>query len=293
MVFLMANIIDGRSIAKKINSETKNEVIKLNNDGIYPCLAVILVGTDQASQRYVRSKHKKAEDLGIKSIVKLMDESTSQSELLSVIDQYNNDQSINGILVQSPLPEHIDEETVIDQINPKKDVDGFHPINVGNLFLNKNINYPVACTPKGVMTLLDHYKINLDGADVVVVGRSSIVGKPMLSLLINANATVTVVHSHTKNIQEYTKNADVLISAVGKANLIDQNYIKDEAVIIDVGQNLDDNGKLCGDVNYEAVQTKASLVTPVPGGVGPMTIATLMQQTVEITKWYKDDEISD
>ncbi|MCF6515110.1 bifunctional methylenetetrahydrofolate dehydrogenase/methenyltetrahydrofolate cyclohydrolase [Lactobacillus sp. S2-2] len=289
----MANIIDGRSVAKKLNAETKNEVIELNNKGIYPCLAVILVGTDQASQRYVRSKHKKAEELGIKSIVNLMDESTSQEELLKVIEQYNQDDSINGILVQSPLPKHIDENVVIDTINPKKDVDGFHPVNVGNLFLNKNINYPVACTPKGVMTLLDYYNIDLDGAKVVVVGRSSIVGKPMLSLLINANATVTVVHSHTKNMQEYTKDADVLISAVGKANLIDETYLKDEAVVIDVGQNLDENGKLCGDVNYEDVQTKASLITPVPGGVGPMTIATLMQQTVELTKWYKDDEISD
>ncbi|WP_413627259.1 tetrahydrofolate dehydrogenase/cyclohydrolase catalytic domain-containing protein [Fructilactobacillus vespulae] len=283
----MVKTIDGRKIAKELNETTKEKVQQLKKQGIQPGLAVILVGENQASQRYVHMKEKKAIELGINSISKVFPETISESDLLIEIERLNDDPTVNGILVQSPLPKHINEQKVIETIDYHKDVDGFHPVNVGNLFLNVSKPYPVACTPKGVMTLLEKYNINVDGARVVIIGRSSIVGKPMLALMLNANATIIDVHSHTKDITEYTKDADIVISAVGKVATITEADLKEGACVIDVGQNLDKNGKLVGDVDYDPENSKIGYITPVPGGVGPMTIATLMQQTVEMCEWSK------
>ncbi|WP_429970964.1 bifunctional 5,10-methylenetetrahydrofolate dehydrogenase/5,10-methenyltetrahydrofolate cyclohydrolase [Fructilactobacillus sp. Tb1] len=281
----MVEMIDGRKVAKEVNAATKAKVEELAKKGVTPGLAVILVGDNQASQRYVHMKEKKAVELGINSIMKTFPADVSEATLIDTIKSLNNDSAVNGILVQAPLPAHIDEQKVIETIKPEKDVDGFHPINVGNLFLNLDKKYPVACTPKGIMTLLEKYNVNLDGAKVVIVGRSSIVGKPMLALMLNANATVTDVHSHTKNLKDYTRDADVVVSAVGKSNMLTDGDFKPGAYVIDVGQNLDENGKLVGDVNYNPETSKIGYITPVPGGVGPMTIATLMQQTVEMCEW--------
>ncbi|WP_395318353.1 bifunctional 5,10-methylenetetrahydrofolate dehydrogenase/5,10-methenyltetrahydrofolate cyclohydrolase [Fructilactobacillus frigidiflavus] len=281
----MVEMIDGRKVAKQLNETTKQKVLELAKQGTTPGLAVILVGNNQASQRYVHMKEKKALELGINSIMKTFPTDVSEATLINTIKELNQNPTVNGILVQAPLPDHIDEQKVIETILPEKDVDGFHPTNVGNLFLNLDKKYPVACTPKGVMTLLEKYNVDLDGANVVIVGRSSIVGKPMLALMLNANATVTDVHSHTKNLKAYTRAADVVISAVGKANFLTDDDFKPGAYVIDVGQNLDENGRLVGDVNYHAETSKIGYITPVPGGVGPMTIATLMQQTVEMCEW--------
>ncbi|CAI2673602.1 Bifunctional protein FolD protein [Apilactobacillus kunkeei] len=280
----MSNIIDGRSLAKKVNQETADMVSELNEQGKTPCLAVIIVGDDQASHRYVRSKHKKAQQLGIKSIVKALPAETTEDELLNILNDYNHDDDIDAILIQSPLPKHINEKYVMSQINPDKDVDGFQVINSGKLFLNDQSNYPVACTPKGVMTMFEEYGINLKGKKAVVIGRSTIVGRPMAALLINAGAEVTVLN-HYANIKEYTLDADIIVSATGKVNTVTENDVKDGVVVIDVGQNVNDEGKLVGDVDYDGIAKKASYITPVPGGVGPMTIATLMRQTVELSKW--------
>ncbi|GAA6237029.1 bifunctional 5,10-methylenetetrahydrofolate dehydrogenase/5,10-methenyltetrahydrofolate cyclohydrolase [Apilactobacillus micheneri] len=280
----MATIIDGKSLAKKLNENTKVTVSKMKENGIIPCLAVIIVGNDQASKRYVRSKHKKAEKLGIKSIVKEMPEETTQAELLKILNDYNNDSDINAILIQSPLPKHIDEKYIMGQINPKKDVDGFQIINSGKLFLDETENYPVACTPKGIMKMLEEYNIELVGKKAVVIGRSTIVGRPMAALLINAGAEVNIINHYAK-VSDYTKDADIIVSATGKLHTITKNDVKKGSTIIDVGQNLDENGKLVGDVDYQEVSEIAGYITPVPGGVGPMTISTLMTQTVELTKW--------
>lgn len=280
----MSNIIDGRSLAKKVNQETADMVSELNEQGKTPCLAVIIVGDDQASHRYVRSKHKKAQQLGIKSIVKALPAETTEDELLNILNDYNHDDDIDAILIQSPLPKHINEKYVMSQINPDKDVDGFQVINSGKLFLNDQSNYPVACTPKGVMTMFEEYGIDLKGKKAVVIGRSTIVGRPMAALLINAGAEVTVLN-HYANIKEYTLDADIIVSATGKVNTVTENDVKDGVVVIDVGQNVNDEGKLVGDVDYDGIAKKASYITPVPGGVGPMTIATLMRQTVELSKW--------
>lgn len=280
----MSNIIDGRSLAKKVNQETADMVSELNEQGKNPCLAVIIVGDDQASHRYVRSKHKKAQQLGIKSIVKALPAETTEDELLNILNDYNHDDDIDAILIQSPLPKHINEKYVMSQINPDKDVDGFQVINSGKLFLNDQSNYPVACTPKGVMTMFEEYGIDLKGKKAVVIGRSTIVGRPMAALLINAGAEVTVLN-HYANIKEYTLDADIIVSATGKVNTVTENDVKDGVVVIDVGQNVNDEGKLVGDVDYDGIAKKASYITPVPGGVGPMTIATLMRQTVELSKW--------
>lgn len=281
----MAEIIDGKQLAKTINEQTKAEVVKLQAQGIQPKLVVVIVGGDEASQIYVRNKHRKAEQLGIVSQIKRLPEDTTQDALLQVIDGYNHDSSIHGILVQSPLPSQIDEPTITRAISPDKDVDGFHPVNVGKLYTNASLNFPVSCTPKGIMTMLKAYKVPLAGANAVVVGRSNIVGRPMTALLLNESATVTVVHSKTPNMTDYTRDADILVVATGIAHLIKGSDIKPGATVIDVGMDRDANGKLTGDVDFESAKSVAGKITPVPGGVGPMTIATLMQQTVELAKW--------
>ncbi|CAJ1183476.1 Bifunctional protein FolD protein [Fructilactobacillus sanfranciscensis] len=281
----MVKIIDGRKVAKQLNESTKQKVRELAKKGVTPGIAVILVGNNDASRRYAHMKEKKANELGINSIMKTFSEDVSEKVVIDTINKLNSNPKVNGILVQSPLPKHINEQKVINTISPEKDVDGFNPINIGNLFLNLDEKYPVACTPKGIMTLLEKYQVNLDGAKVVIVGRSSIVGKPMLALMLTANATITVVHSHTKNLKAYTQAADIVISSVGKYKTLEDKDFKPGAYVIDVGQNLDSNGKLVGDVNYDPKTSKIGYITPVPGGVGPMTIATLMQQTVEMCEW--------
>lgn len=281
----MDNIIDGKALAKKVNQETASMVEELHSKEIDPCLAVILVGDDQASHRYVRSKHKKAQQLGIKSIVKELPKETTEKELLNILNEYNNSEEIDAILIQSPLPKHINEKFVMSQINPDKDVDGFQVINSGKLFLNDQSNYPVACTPKGVMTMFDEYNIELKGKKAVVIGRSTIVGRPMAALLINAGAEVLVLNHYVDNMKEYTGDADIVVSATGKLHTLTADDVKEGVVVIDVGQNVDENNKLVGDVDYDSIKEKASYITPVPGGVGPMTIATLMRQTVELAKW--------
>ncbi|WP_353485774.1 bifunctional 5,10-methylenetetrahydrofolate dehydrogenase/5,10-methenyltetrahydrofolate cyclohydrolase [Apilactobacillus xinyiensis] len=280
----MATIIDGRKLAKKINDETAKQVTKLKSENVFPCLAVILVGDDQASHRYVRSKHRKAEQLGIKSIVKEMPENTTQEDLMQVLNEYNNDDDIHAILIQSPLPKQIDEKFIMKQINPKKDVDGFQTINAGNLFLNESTNYPVACTPNGVMQMFKEYNVTLEGKKAVVIGRSTIVGRPMAALLINAGAEVTVLN-HFAEVSQYTKDADIIVSATGKLHTLRAADVKAGATVIDVGQNVDENGKLVGDVDFDEVAKVAGNITPVPGGVGPMTICMLMKQTVQLAKW--------
>ncbi|POH08780.1 bifunctional methylenetetrahydrofolate dehydrogenase/methenyltetrahydrofolate cyclohydrolase [Fructilactobacillus lindneri] len=281
----MVEIIDGKKEAKHLNEITKQHIEKLAKSGIVPGIAVIIVGHDQASERYVRMKDKKARSLGIYSIMKHFENDISETDLIKSINELNHDPKINGILVQLPLPSHINEQNIIQSIDPKKDVDGFHPLNIGKLFLNLNEQFPVACTPKGIMTLLAAYQVNLNGANVVVIGRSPIVGKPLLALLLNANASLTCLHSHSENITLHTKKADLVISAVGNANTLNDNHFKPGAYVIDAGQNLDINGKLVGDVSYDQNSKNIGFITPVPGGVGPMTIATLMQQTVEMCEW--------
>lgn len=286
----MAKIIDGKQIAKELNEKTSDEVKKLLvKDNIVPGLVVIIVGDDEASHRYVRNKHRTAQKLGINSIVDSQPATISENELIDLINKYNNDDQINGILVQDPLPSGIDEKKITKAIDPKKDVDGFHPLNVGKLFLDDSTNYPVACTPKGIITMLDYYHIDIKGKNAVVIGRSAIVGKPMGALLLNRGASTTIIHRYTKDIYEYTRNADIVVSATGQVHLLGQDAFKKGAVIIDVGQNRDENGHLVGDVDFEDASNQASYITPVPGGVGPMTIATLMQQTVELTKWSKEN----
>ncbi|KRN95275.1 bifunctional methylenetetrahydrofolate dehydrogenase/methenyltetrahydrofolate cyclohydrolase FolD [Pediococcus stilesii] len=281
----MSQIIDGKSLAAEIDAQTMVETEQLKQNGITPHLVVILVGEDGASQIYVRNKERRAQKLGIKSTVIKMDSDTTEKELLAKIHELNQDVDVNAILVQMPLPKQIDEFKVIMAIDPKKDADGFHPVNVGRLFENEIAQTPVACTPQGIMEMFKKYQISLDGKNAVVVGRSTIVGKPMAALLLNANATVTVVHSHTKDLKEITKKADILVVATGIAHFIKADQVKDGAVVIDVGMDRDENGKLTGDVDFEKVQEKASFITPVPKGVGPMTISMLMKQTIDLTRW--------
>ncbi|MTV81085.1 bifunctional 5,10-methylenetetrahydrofolate dehydrogenase/5,10-methenyltetrahydrofolate cyclohydrolase [Secundilactobacillus folii] len=281
----MAEIIDGKQWAQQLNVQTKAKVDDLKARGISPKLVVIIVGGDEASQIYVRNKHRKADKIGILSEIKRLPADTSQEALLSVIDGYNRDSSIHAILVQSPLPKQIDEAAITRAISPAKDVDGFHPVNVGKLYTNAKLNFPVSCTPKGIMTLLRAENVELTGANAVVVGRSNIVGRPMAALLLNAGATVTVVHTQTKGMTDYTRQADILVVATGIAHLIKGSDIKPGATVIDVGMDHDANGKLTGDVDFDSAFSVAGKLTPVPGGVGPMTIATLMQQTVELAKW--------
>lgn len=275
----MATIIDGKAVSAAIKDEIKNEVAALKEQGKEVCLAVIQVGNNPASTVYVGNKKKACAYVGIKSLAYELPEETTQEKLLALIDKLNNDKTVNGILVQLPLPKHIDEDTVTERIAPIKDVDGFHPVNVGNLSIGKKGF--ISCTPYGIIKLLERNNIETEGRHCVIIGRSNIVGKPMSMLMLRKNATVTIVHSRTKNIKELTKQADILIVAIGKPKYVDESFVKDGAVIIDVGINRDENNKLCGDVDYEAVIDKVSAITPVPGGVGPMTIAMLMNNCVE------------
>ncbi len=275
----MAKIIDGKKISAEIKEELKEQTAQLKEAGIEGTLAVIQVGNDPASGVYVRNKKKACEYIGIHSRAYELPESTTQKELLKLISDLNADEAVNGILVQLPVPPHIDEKTVINAISPKKDVDGFHPESVGSL----TIGQPgfVSCTPAGIIELFKRSKVEMDGKNCVIVGRSNIVGKPMALLMLRENATVTVTHSHTKNLKEICSQADILIVAIGKKEFITGDYIKPGAVVIDVGIHRDENNKLSGDVNYDEAEPKASMITPVPGGVGPMTIAMLMRNCVE------------
>lgn len=281
----MTKIIDGKAVAKKVNAQTATAVAELAAQGIQPGIAVIIVGDDAASQIYVRNKNRKATKLGMHSVLRQLPATTSQDELLAIIAAYNADDSIHGILVQSPLPAQINEPLITMAIDPKKDVDGFHPTNVGKLITNFPGNYPVANTPRGIMTMLADYGVDPAGKTAVVIGRSTIVGKPMAALLTNANATVTIAHSKTADLKAVARTADILVVATGIAHLITGADIKPGATVIDVGMDRDENGKLVGDVDFDSAQGIAGLITPVPGGVGPMTIATLMQTTVELAKW--------
>ena len=272
----MAVLIDGKKISAQVKDECKERVAKENMD---VTLAVIQVGNDPASTVYVGNKKKACEYVGIHSLSYELPEETTEEELLALVEKLNADDTVNGILVQLPLPSHINEDKVIQTISPKKDVDGFHPQSVGAL----SIGQPgfVSCTPAGIIQLLKRSGVVIDGKECVIVGRSNIVGKPMAMLMLRENATVTVCHSHTKDLKEVTKRADILIVAIGKPKMITADYVKEGAVVIDVGMNRDKNGKLIGDVNFDRVAQKASLITPVPGGVGPMTITMLLEQTYQ------------
>jgi len=275
----MAHIIDGKAISLQIKEELKEKAEKLKQEGREVTLAVIQVGEDPASCVYVRNKKKGCEYIGIRSLSYELPKETSQQELLDLVCDLNERKDVNGILVQLPLPGHIDENTVIRAISPQKDVDGFHPQSVGAL----SIGQPgfVSCTPAGVIELLKRSGIEIAGKECVVLGRSNIVGKPMALLLLRENATVTVAHSKTKNLQEVTKRADILVTAVGRPEMITRDYVKEGAVVIDVGINKDENGRLCGDVDFQDVEPVCSAITPVPGGVGPMTIAMLLANCLE------------
>lgn len=274
----MAVIIDGKKVSLEILKDLKQKVSKLDKK---PALAVILANDDSASKIYVNSKEKQAMELNYKSCVYRFDKNIKQNDLIKLIQELNETPEINGILVQLPLYNHLNQQEILELIDPKKDVDGFHPINVGRL--NCGLEpYAICCTPKGIVKLLDYYKIKLEGKNVVVIGRSNIVGKPTATLLTNRNATVTLAHSKTKNLSDITKNADIIICATGKPKLIKAKMVKKDAVVIDVGINRHLDGKICGDVDFEKVKDIASYITPVPGGVGPMTIACLMENTYEL-----------
>ena len=274
--------INGKELAKKIRRNLKEEVISLKQKGIHPKLAVILVGNDPASKVYVKNKNKACEDVGIQYEEFLLDEKISNEELLSLIDELNERKDINGILLQSPIPKHLNIDEAFERINYKKDVDGFNPVNVGKLVLGKDTF--ISCTPYGIMQMLKEYNINTQGANAVIIGRSNIVGKPMSQCLLNNNATITICHSKTKNLSEITKTADILVAAIGLPKFVKADMVKQGATVIDVGINRNEDGKLVGDVDYENVKEKASYITPVPGGVGPMTIAMLMNNVVKAAK---------
>ena len=278
----MATIIDGKNLAKKIRQDLKEECDELKKNGINPKLAVIMVGDDPASKVYVRNKSKACEDVGIEYEEILLKEETTQEELIDLIKKLNNDKTINGILLQSPIPKHLNINEAFKAITYMKDVDGFTPASVGKLCIGEDTF--ISCTPYGVMKMFEEYNIDLTGKDVVILGRSNIVGKPLIQCCLQKNATVTVCHSKTKNLAEHTKRADIVISAIGESKFVKADMIKDGAVIIDVGINRGADGKLTGDVDFENVEKKASYLTPVPGGVGPMTIAMLMNNVIKATK---------
>lgn len=278
----MAQLIDGKLISTQIKDELKAEVTELKAKGITPCLAVIQVGNDPASCVYVNNKKKACAYIGIESLSYELDEQISQEELLTIIDELNHNEMVNGILVQLPLPKHIDENIVIHAIVPEKDVDGFHPETVGNMCIGSKGFLP--CTPAGVIQLLKRSNIDIEGKECVVIGRSNIVGKPMAMLLLRENGTVTITHSRTKDLKEITKRADILVAAIGKPKFVTSEYVKEGAVVIDVGIHRNENNKLCGDVDFDDVIGKVSAITPVPGGVGPMTIAMLMNNCVETVR---------
>lgn len=278
----MYKIISGKEVSEAVKLRVSDEVKELKANGIEPCLAVILVGDDPASRVYVNNKKKACEFCGIRSLEYVLPAETKEEELIELVKNLNNDKSVNGILCQLPLPKHLDEKKVLNLIKPEKDVDAFHPENVGHIMIG-DFNF-LPCTPAGIMEMLRYENIDLDGKNCVVIGRSNIVGKPMAMLMLKENATVTICHSRTKNLKEVVAGADVIVAAVGRPNFVTADMVKDGAVIIDVGINRMDDGKLCGDVDFEACKEKASYITPVPGGVGPMTIATLMQNTITATR---------
>ena len=271
-------ILDGKAVSLKVKESVKVRADELKKFGVEPTLAVVLVGEDKASQTYVRAKEKACNEYGIKSVAHRLSENTTQNELLALINVLNLDDSIHGILVQLPLPKRIDTNVVLAAIDPRKDVDGFHAVNVGKLV--SGLDGFVPCTPLGVMEILKEYGIEVAGLNAVVIGRSNIVGKPMANLLLNASATVTVTHSKTKNLKEICKNADLIVAAIGKPFFLKADMVKDGAVVVDVGINRLDDGRLVGDVDFDEVAPKCSYITPVPGGVGPMTIAMLLNNTI-------------
>ncbi len=280
----MAQIINGKLIAQTIKDELKAEVAELKKAGKSCCLAVIQVGKDPASSVYVSNKKKACEYIGINSLAYELPEETTEEELLTLIDKLNDDDKVHGILCQLPLPRQINEKTILNRISPKKDVDGFHPQNVGALVVG-DFGF-VSCTPAGIIELLKRSNVEIEGKQCVVIGRSNIVGKPMALLMLRENATVTICHSKTQNLKEICKEADILIVAIGKPLFVTKDYVKDGAVVIDVGIHRDENNKLCGDVDYDEVEPICSAITPVPGGVGPMTICMLMKNCVEAMKKF-------
>lgn len=278
----MAVLIDGKKISNEIKEELKEEVARLKDCGIKVCLAVIQVGEDPASTVYVRNKKRACAYIGIESQSYELPETTTEEELVSLVERLNVSQDVNGILVQLPLPAHIDEDRIIRTISPDKDVDGFHPVSVGRLWIGEKGF--LSCTPAGIIQLLKRSGISIEGKECVIIGRSNIVGKPMAALLLRENATVTITHSRTKNLKEVAKKADILIVAMGKKQFITSEYVKEGAVVIDVGMHRDEQNHLCGDVDFQDVEPKAMAITPVPGGVGPMTIAMLMNNCVETAR---------
>lgn len=281
----MAEILNGKEVSQKIKEGLKKEVEELKKNGIFPKLAVIMVGEDPSSKIYVRNKSIACMEVGIEYEEYLLNDNTTMDELLRLIDKLNKDDSINGILLQSPIPRGLDINEAFKAIDPKKDVDGFNPCNVGKLCLGQDSL--VSCTPYGIIKLLEEYGINIEGKDAVVVGRSNIVGKPMMQCLLNKNATVTICHSKTIKLERATKKADILVVAIGKPKFITKDMVKERAIVVDVGINRGEDGKLCGDVDYDGVSEVASYITPVPGGVGPMTIAMLMNNIVKATRWQQ------
>lgn len=282
----MAEILDGKMLAKKIKDDLRKEVEELKQNGIFPKLAVIMVGNDSASKIYVKNKSIACEEVGIDYEEYLLDENITMDELLELINKLNNDTSVNGILLQSPIPKVLDINEAFKTIAPEKDVDGFNPCNVGKLCLGQDVF--VSCTPYGIIKLLEEYGIEIEGKDAVVVGRSNIVGKPMMQCLLNRNATVTICHSKTIKLDRVTKKADILVVAIGKSKFITKDMVKEGAIVVDVGINRGEDGKLCGDVDFDEVSKVASYITPVPGGVGPMTIAMLMHNIVKAANMQKN-----
>lgn len=275
---MVAKILDGKQIAKDYRQGLKNQVEALKEKGFTPKLSVILVGNDGASQSYVRSKKKAAEKIGMISEIVHLEETATEEEVLNELNRLNNDDSVSGILVQVPLPKQVSEQKILEAINPDKDVDGFHPINIGKLYIDEQTFVP--CTPLGIMEILKHADIDLEGKNAVVIGRSHIVGQPVSKLLLQKNASVTILHSRSKDMASYLKDADVIVSAVGKPGLVTKDVVQEGAVIIDVGNTPDENGKLKGDVDYDAVKEIAGAITPVPGGVGPLTITMVLNNTL-------------
>lgn len=275
----MAEIINGKKLAKEIREDLKIKCEELKEKGIKPKLAVIMVGDDKASQVYVRNKSKVCDEIGIEFEEHLLDANIEQKVLIELIEKLNQDKNIHGILLQSPIPEHLDINEAFRTISPEKDVDGFNPLNVGKLCLNQDTF--VSCTPYGIMKMFEAYDIDLTGKNVTILGRSNIVGKPLIQCCLNKNATVTVCHSKTKDLKQHTQNADIVIAAIGKSKFVTEDMIKTGAVVIDVGINRGDDGNITGDVDFESVYNKASYITPVPGGVGPMTIAMLMNNVIK------------
>ncbi|HDX8418982.1 bifunctional methylenetetrahydrofolate dehydrogenase/methenyltetrahydrofolate cyclohydrolase FolD [Staphylococcus aureus] len=275
---MVAKILDGKQIAKDYRQGLQNQVEALKEKGFTPKLSVILVGNDGASQSYVRSKKKVAEKIGMISEIVHLEETATEEEVLNELNRLNNDDSVSGILVQVPLPKQVSEQKILEAINPDKDVDGFHPINIGKLYIDEQTFVP--CTPLGIMEILKHADIDLEGKNAVVIGRSHIVGQPVSKLLLQKNASVTILHSRSKDMASYLKDADVIVSAVGKPGLVTKDVVKEGAVIIDVGNTPDENGKLKGDVDYDAVKEIAGAITPVPGGVGPLTITMVLNNTL-------------